>query len=91
MKTRIQAASDASDEEKLSILGILERILREEGVMGYYRGFLATMLNTFSMRKPCLLRPTHSVQDALTAPTCRIRVLLLLLVRPDVVHQAPRC
>ncbi|TFK93704.1 adenine nucleotide transporter [Polyporus arcularius HHB13444] len=50
VKTRIQAASDASDEEKLSILGILERILREEGVMGYYRGFLATMLNTFSMQ-----------------------------------------
>ena len=59
MKTRIQAAtaeSGASDEEKLSILGVLERILREEGFMGYYRGFMATMLNTFSMREfPLLL------------------------------------
>ena len=58
MKTRIQAAtaeSGASDEEKLSILGVLERILREEGFMGYYRGFMATMLNTFSMREFRLL------------------------------------
>ena len=58
MKTRIQAAtaeSSASDEEKLSILGVLERILREEGFMGYYRGFMATMLNTFSMRESHLL------------------------------------
>ncbi|RPD59530.1 adenine nucleotide transporter [Lentinus tigrinus ALCF2SS1-6] len=53
VKTRIQAAtaeSGASDEEKLSILGVLERILREEGFMGYYKGFMATMLNTFSMQ-----------------------------------------
>ncbi|KAI0696318.1 adenine nucleotide transporter [Cerioporus squamosus] len=48
VKTRIQAAS--ADEEKLSIIGVLERILREEGFLGYYRGFVATMLNTFSMQ-----------------------------------------
>ncbi|KAI0671858.1 adenine nucleotide transporter [Trametes maxima] len=53
VKTRIQAStvdSNASDKEKLSVIGILLRILKEEGVAGYYRGFLATMLNTFSMQ-----------------------------------------
>ena len=67
MKTRIQAAtaeSSASDEEKLSILGVLERILREEGFMGYYRGFMATMLITFSMREfrllLCITRMTRA-------------------------------
>lgn len=52
MKTRIQAATaSTSDEDKLSILSVLDSILREEGFKGYYRGFLATMLNTFSMRE----------------------------------------
>ena len=70
MKTRIQAAtaeSSASDEEKLSILGVLERILREEGFMGYYRGFVATMLNTFSMR------PMHSADSACSELVTRLK------------------
>ncbi|KAI0359726.1 adenine nucleotide transporter [Trametes cingulata] len=53
VKTRIQATtvdSNASDKEKLSIIGVLLRILKEEGISGYYRGFMATMLNTFSMQ-----------------------------------------
>ncbi|KAI0787527.1 adenine nucleotide transporter [Fomes fomentarius] len=51
VKTRIQAATaGTSDEDKLDILSVLDSILREEGFMGYYRGFLATMLNTFSMQ-----------------------------------------
>lgn len=54
MKTRIQAAtvdSDPSEKEKLGAINILLRILKEEGFSGYYRGFIATMLNTFSMRE----------------------------------------
>ncbi|KAI0663813.1 adenine nucleotide transporter [Cubamyces menziesii] len=53
VKTRIQATtvdSNESDKEKLSVIGVLLRILKEEGISGYYRGFLATMLNTFSMQ-----------------------------------------
>ncbi|KAI0775086.1 mitochondrial carrier domain-containing protein [Trametes elegans] len=53
VKTRIQASTvdaNAEDKEKLSVIGILLRILKEEGITGYYRGFLATMLNTFSMQ-----------------------------------------
>ncbi|OBZ62667.1 Peroxisomal adenine nucleotide transporter 1 [Grifola frondosa] len=54
VKTRIQAAtvdSNADNEkEKLSIVSILVRILKEEGITGYYRGFTATMINTFSMQ-----------------------------------------
>ncbi|KAI0368001.1 adenine nucleotide transporter [Pilatotrama ljubarskyi] len=53
VKTRIQATtvdSNASDKEKLSIVGVLLRILKEEGISGYYKGFMATMLNTFSMQ-----------------------------------------
>ncbi|PCH42079.1 mitochondrial carrier [Wolfiporia cocos MD-104 SS10] len=55
-KTRIQAATSASlngsekDKEKLSVVAVLLRILKEEGIPGYYRGFTATMINTFSMQ-----------------------------------------
>lgn len=59
MKTRIQAAtveSDSSEKEKLGAINILLRILKEEGISGYYRGFIATMLNTFSMRESRSLR-----------------------------------
>ena len=54
IKTRIQAANvddnaDGSPSD-LSVTGLLARIFKEEGVAGYYRGFGATMLNTFSMR-----------------------------------------
>ncbi|KAI8980036.1 adenine nucleotide transporter [Trametes punicea] len=53
VKTRIQAAtvdSNESEKERLSVIGILLRILKEEGFAGYYKGFMATMLNTFSMQ-----------------------------------------
>ncbi|ETW83400.1 mitochondrial carrier protein [Heterobasidion irregulare TC 32-1] len=54
IKTRIQAANvddnaDGSPSD-LSVTGLLARIFKEEGVAGYYRGFGATMLNTFSMQ-----------------------------------------
>jgi len=32
------------------MLSVLERIFRKEGLFGFYRGFWATMLNTFSMQ-----------------------------------------
>ncbi|KAH9928375.1 mitochondrial carrier domain-containing protein [Fomitopsis serialis] len=50
VKTRIQAATEGNEKEKLSIKSLLLRILKEEGIAGYYRGFIATMLNTFSMQ-----------------------------------------
>jgi len=54
-KTRIQAAtSDSKGKGKkkaqLSMLSMLLRILKEEGIMGWYKGFAAIMLNTFSMQ-----------------------------------------
>ncbi|KAI5119427.1 hypothetical protein M0805_009878 [Coniferiporia weirii] len=53
VKTRIQAASTASSADKgkqrsNSVVALLLRILREEGVYGFYNGFGANMLNTFS-------------------------------------------
>ncbi|KAI0319529.1 adenine nucleotide transporter [Amylostereum chailletii] len=51
IKTRIQASEDDDDDDAdLSITGIVLRILKEEGLSGFYRGFGATMLNTFSMQ-----------------------------------------
>lgn len=52
-KTRIQAASSDSKGKKkaqLSMLSMLLRVLKEEGFVGWYKGFTATMLNTFSMQ-----------------------------------------
>ena len=53
-KTRIQAATSdskkGSKKAQLSMLSMLLRILKEEGIVGWYKGFAATMLNTFSMR-----------------------------------------
>jgi hypothetical protein len=46
VKTRIQADS----ANGRSVRALLKRILKEEGISGFYRGFGATMLNTFSMR-----------------------------------------
>ncbi|KAJ7650102.1 mitochondrial carrier domain-containing protein [Roridomyces roridus] len=48
-KTRIQASKGKSKAE-MSMFPILMRILEKEGIMGWYRGFWATMLNTFSMQ-----------------------------------------
>ena len=62
VKTKIQA--DTSPNQGLkgkenadinaSILSLLVRIYHEEGIAGYYRGFGASMLNTFSMRSSSL-------------------------------------
>ncbi|PPQ64597.1 hypothetical protein CVT26_001995 [Gymnopilus dilepis] len=52
-KTRIQALpSDAKGKGKdqLSMTSVLLRIYKQEGILGLYRGFGATMLNTFSMQ-----------------------------------------
>ncbi|KAJ7126831.1 adenine nucleotide transporter [Mycena epipterygia] len=48
-KTRIQASKGKSKDE-LSMLTVLLRIFKTEGISGFYRGFGATMLNTFSMQ-----------------------------------------
>jgi solute carrier family 25 (peroxisomal adenine nucleotide transporter), member 17 len=37
-----------------SVFSLLVRIYYEEGIAGYYRGFGASMLNTFSMRSSSL-------------------------------------
>ncbi|KAL0954352.1 hypothetical protein HGRIS_003346 [Hohenbuehelia grisea] len=52
-KTRIQALpADArgKGKEQLSMFPVLLKILKKEGISGLYRGFGATMLNTFSMQ-----------------------------------------
>ncbi|TFK49930.1 mitochondrial carrier [Heliocybe sulcata] len=53
-KTRIQATNqDAKGKGKrddLSMYSVLLRVLKEEGIWGYYKGFTATMINTFSMQ-----------------------------------------
>lgn len=41
------------------MLSVLLRIYRKEGVAGLYRGFGATMLNTFSMRKQPMTSPVR--------------------------------
>ncbi|THH08596.1 hypothetical protein EW145_g2595 [Phellinidium pouzarii] len=53
VKTRIQAASASTKgrDRKLSLAALLLRILREEGISGFYSGFGANMLNTFSTRE----------------------------------------
>ena len=65
------------------------RILAEEGVAGFYRGFGATMLNTFSMRTP-VLYSLVSVSPQ-TTPQHRIRLFLLLLPRAHVIHKTVGC
>ncbi|KAI6006607.1 mitochondrial carrier [Pisolithus orientalis] len=50
-KTRIQATSSTAKgkrKDDMTMLSVLRDILREEGIMGWYSGFAATMLNTFS-------------------------------------------
>ncbi|KAF8623653.1 hypothetical protein AX17_007352 [Amanita inopinata Kibby_2008] len=50
-KTRIQAIpSSGKNKNDLSLLSVLLRVYRKEGISGLYRGFGATMLNTFSMQ-----------------------------------------
>ncbi|KAG6332312.1 hypothetical protein ID866_6776 [Astraeus odoratus] len=50
-KTRIQATSPTARgkrKDDMTMLSVLRDILREEGISGWYSGFAATMLNTFS-------------------------------------------
>jgi len=57
VKTRIQAASSedakgkGKEGPKRSIGSLLVHILKTEGIAGFYKGFGASMLNTFSMRE----------------------------------------
>ncbi|KAJ7678974.1 mitochondrial carrier domain-containing protein [Mycena polygramma] len=48
-KTRIQASKGKTNDD-LSMLAVLVRVFKKEGIFGFYRGFGATMLNTFSMQ-----------------------------------------
>ena len=50
-KTRIQANSKGKNKDELSMMAVMSRIYKQEGMRGLYRGFGATMLNTFSMRR----------------------------------------
>ncbi|KAF9000664.1 mitochondrial carrier domain-containing protein [Cyathus striatus] len=52
-KTRIQALpsdSKGKNKNELSMMSVLLKVYKSEGVTGLYRGFGATMLNTFSMQ-----------------------------------------
>jgi len=52
-KTRIQATSPTAKgkrKDELTMLSVLLDIFKQEGISGWYRGFAATMLNTFSMQ-----------------------------------------
>jgi len=50
-KTRIQAETRTKGSKpQLGLFRLLLAILKEDGIWGLYRGFTATMLNTFSMQ-----------------------------------------
>ncbi|TFK74131.1 mitochondrial carrier [Pluteus cervinus] len=49
-KTRIQALPRGKNRDNLSMFATLIRIYRKEGLSGWYRGFIATMINTFSQQ-----------------------------------------
>jgi hypothetical protein len=44
------SAARGKRKDDLSMLSMLLEIFKQEGINGWYRGFAATMLNTFSMR-----------------------------------------
>ncbi|KAF7312503.1 Fungal specific actin related protein [Mycena indigotica] len=48
-KTRIQVSKGKSKDD-VSMITVLGRIFQKEGVAGFYKGFWATMLNTFSQQ-----------------------------------------
>ncbi|KIK37461.1 hypothetical protein CY34DRAFT_810331 [Suillus luteus UH-Slu-Lm8-n1] len=53
VKTRIQVTSSTARgkrKDDLGMLSVLLEIFKQEGIKGWYRGFAATMLNTFSMQ-----------------------------------------
>lgn len=65
VKTRIQATSSGKGKDakpQLSIRKLLITILRTEGIAGFYKGFGASMLNTFSMRMYTLHSPLPSIR-----------------------------
>jgi len=47
-KTRIQA--ETRTKPQVGMFRLLLAILKNDGIWGLYRGFTATMVNTFSMR-----------------------------------------
>ncbi|KAJ3966499.1 mitochondrial carrier domain-containing protein [Lentinula raphanica] len=49
-KTRIQALPKSKGKDDLSMLALIVRIFKKEGLFALYSGFGATMLNTFSMQ-----------------------------------------
>jgi len=65
------------------MFSVMLNIYKREGISGLYRGFGATMLNTFSMRTFLM----NSVLSLLTQ-LCRIRVFLFLLPGPENLYQA---
>ncbi|KAI5451603.1 hypothetical protein NCC49_001587 [Naganishia albida] len=54
VKTRIQAAHDEESgltkQQKHGVLALLLRIWHKEGLTGFFKGFSANMINTFSMQ-----------------------------------------
>ncbi|KAJ9122944.1 hypothetical protein QFC24_003982 [Naganishia onofrii] len=54
VKTRIQGSQDEgsglSKKQKQTVLGLLLKIWNKEGVAGFFKGFSANMINTFSMQ-----------------------------------------
>ncbi|KAG8953037.1 ADP/ATP carrier protein [Tulasnella sp. 424] len=53
VKTRIQATEEKGKDrgaQAPSVFQLLRKILHDEGLRGYYKGFGASMLNTFSMQ-----------------------------------------
>ncbi|KIO34430.1 hypothetical protein M407DRAFT_128287 [Tulasnella calospora MUT 4182] len=53
VKTRIQATEEKGKDKGArapSVFQLLRKILQDEGFRGYYKGFGASMLNTFSMQ-----------------------------------------
>ncbi len=41
------------------MLGVLIQVFKKEGIFGLYRGFGATMMNTFSMRMSSITAGFH--------------------------------
>lgn len=83
-KTRIQALPKGRSRNELSMIAILLRIYKKEGIMGWYRGFAATMLNTFSMR----MYPIHNLPSLSSKSfDLRICLFLLLLAYSVILHQ----
>ncbi|KAI9609443.1 hypothetical protein H4Q26_007397 [Puccinia striiformis f. sp. tritici PST-130] len=55
IKTKIQAQTDeidshSSSEKDNTLSQVIVQVLKSHGIPGFYRGFLASMLNTFSMQ-----------------------------------------